>query len=74
MAKATHKDDCPACGSFTNLHVHNHADHTDFSVLHLLQAFPCLPHIVEIPAVTWHKGLTQGGDTQADLHSNRDEL
>ena len=61
-------------GWFTNLHVHHHADNTNFSVLHLLQAFPCLPHIVEIPIVMGHKELPQGGDTQADQHSEHSAL
>ena len=54
---------CPAHWWFANLHVHNHADNTNFGVLHLLQAFLCLPHIIEIPSVMGHKELAQGGDT-----------
>ena len=74
MAKATQKDGCPARGWFAYLHVHNHADNTNFSVLHLLQAFLCLPHIVEIPTVMGHKELTQGGATQADQRSKHNAL
>ena len=69
MVHATHEGGCRAMGLCTDLHVYDHADNTNCSILHLLQAFLCLPHVIKIPAIMELKELTPRADTQ-DQHSS----